>query len=108
MYTNVKKRKSCSHETCKGLSVATLVTSLLLISGTVFLTTMATVSFAQGANNTTVSTNKTGTTSGNVTAQAVPQGTSLTPNNATTSTNKTGTTSGNVTAQPVPQGTSLK
>jgi len=34
------------------------------------------------------------TSTGNVTAQVVPQGTSLTPsNNATTSTNNTGTTS---------------
>jgi hypothetical protein len=48
------------------------------------------------------------TSTGNVTAQVVPQGTSLTQsNNASTSTNKTGTTSGNVTAQVVPQGTSL-
>jgi hypothetical protein len=48
------------------------------------------------------------TSTGNVTAQVVPQGTSLTPsNNATASTNNTATTSRNVTAQVVPQGTSL-
>jgi Domain of Unknown Function (DUF1259) len=47
------------------------------------------------------------TSTGNVTAQVVPQGTSLTPsNNATASTNNTATTSRNVTAQVVPQGTS--
>jgi Domain of Unknown Function (DUF1259) len=50
------------------------------------------------------------TSTGNVTAQVVPQGTSLQVANKTaTSTNLTGTTapSGNVTAQVVPQGTSL-
>ena len=48
------------------------------------------------------------TSTGNVTAQVVPQGTSLTPsNNTTASTNNTATTSRNVTAQVVPQGTSL-
>jgi uncharacterized protein DUF1259 len=51
------------------------------------------------------------TAAGNVTAQVVPQGTSLQVANKTAaSTNLTGTTtsSGNVTAQVVPQGTSLK
>ena len=48
------------------------------------------------------------TSTGNVTAQVVPQGTSLTPsNNTTASTNNTATTARNVTAQVVPQGTSL-
>jgi Domain of Unknown Function (DUF1259) len=50
------------------------------------------------------------TSTGNVTAQVVPQGTSLQVANKTAaSTNLTGTTapSGNVTAQVVPQGTSL-
>src|ERR687884_1443430 len=50
------------------------------------------------------------TSSGNVTAQVVPQGTSLQVVNKTAaSTNATGTTapSGNVTAQLAPQGTSL-
>jgi Domain of Unknown Function (DUF1259) len=50
------------------------------------------------------------TSTGNVTAQVVPQGTSLQVANKTAaSTNLTGTTapSGNVTAQIVPQGTSL-
>src|SRR5918911_2413485 len=50
------------------------------------------------------------TSSGNVTAQVVPQGTSLQVVNKTgPSTNLTGTTapSGNVTAQLAPQGTSL-
>jgi Domain of Unknown Function (DUF1259) len=50
------------------------------------------------------------TSTGNVTAQVVPQGTSLQVANKTaSSTNLTGTTapSGNVTAQVVPQGTSL-
>ena len=50
------------------------------------------------------------TSTGNVTAQVVPQGTSLQVANKTTaSTNLSGTTapSGNVTAQVVPQGTSL-
>src|SRR5919197_2097961 len=105
MYTKAKGRRSSSHERRNGLSIAALVISLALISATVFLTTMTDESFAQGS---TVSTNKTSTTAGNVTAQAVPQGTSLKPNNATASTNKTSTTAGNVTAQAVPQGTSLK
>src|SRR5919197_2535520 len=105
MYTKAKGRRSSSHERRNGLSIAALVISLVLISATVFLTTMTDESFAQGS---TVSTNKTSTTAGNVTAQAVPQGTSLKPNNATASTNKTSTTAGNVTAQAVPQGTSLK
>jgi Domain of Unknown Function (DUF1259) len=51
------------------------------------------------------------TSTGNVTAQVVPQGTSLQGANKTAaSTNLTGTTisSGNVTAQVVPQGTSLE
>jgi hypothetical protein len=51
------------------------------------------------------------TSTGNVTAQVVPQGTSLQGANKTAaSTNLTGTTtsSGNVTAQVVPQGTSLQ
>jgi hypothetical protein len=51
------------------------------------------------------------TAAGNVTAQVVPQGTSLQVANKTAaSTNLTGTTtsSGNVAAQVVPQGTSLK
>jgi hypothetical protein len=50
-----------------------------------------------------------GTTSGNVTAQIAPQGTSLNTLNKTTTpgTNESGTTSGNVTAQIAPQGTSL-
>jgi hypothetical protein len=50
------------------------------------------------------------TSTGNVTAQVVPQGTSLQVANKTAaSTNLTGTTapSENVTAQVVPQGTSL-
>ena len=50
------------------------------------------------------------TSTGNVTAQVVPQGTSLQVANKTAaSTNLTGTTapSGNITAQVVPQGTSL-
>ena len=51
------------------------------------------------------------TSTGNVTAQLVPQGTSLQVANKTAaSTNLTGTTtapSGNVTAPPVPQGNSL-
>src|ERR1041384_721658 len=50
------------------------------------------------------------TSTGNVTAQVVPQGTSLQVANKTAaSTNLTGTSapSGNVTAQVVPQGTSL-
>jgi hypothetical protein len=52
-----------------------------------------------------------GTTSGNVTAQIAPQGTSLnTSSNKTTAAsaaNESGTTSGNVIAQIAPQGTSL-
>src|SRR5919198_5664572 len=110
MYTKAKVKRSSSQERCKGLSIAALVISLVLISATVFLKTMAGDSFAQGANNnTTASTNKTGTTSGNVTAQVVPQGTSLNTSNKTTASaaNESGTTSGNVTAQVVPQGTSL-
>ena len=48
------------------------------------------------------------TTSGNVTAQIAPQGTSLNALNKTTpSANESSTTSGNVTAQIAPQGTSL-
>ena len=104
MYTKAKGRRSSSHKRRNGLSIAALVISLVLISATVFLTTMTDESFAQGS---TVSTNKTSTTAGNVTAQAVPQGTSLKPNNATASTNKTSTTAGNVTAGVSPQGTSL-
>jgi cytoskeletal protein RodZ len=49
--------------------------------------------------------------SGNITAQVEPQGTSLQPTNSsntTTTTNTTSTTSGNITAQVEPQGTSLK
>jgi hypothetical protein len=49
--------------------------------------------------------------SGNITAQIEPQGTSLQPTNSsntTTTTNTTGTNSGNITAQIEPQGTSLK
>jgi hypothetical protein len=48
--------------------------------------------------------------SGNVTAQVEPQGTSLQPtnnSNTTTATNTAGAKSGNVTAQIEPQGTSL-
>ena len=104
MYRKAKGRRSSSHERRNGLSIAALVISLVLISATVFLTTMTDESFGQGS---TVSTNKTSTTAGNVTAQAVPQGTSLKPNNATASTNKTSTTAGNVTAGVSPQGTSL-
>ena len=50
------------------------------------------------------------TSTGNVTAQVVPQGTSLQVANKTFSTSLTGTSapSGNVTAQVVPQGTSLR
>ena len=87
IYTKAQVRRSFSHGTCRGLSIAALVISLVLILATVFLTTMAGDSFAQGPyNNTTATTNKTGTTSGNVTAQVVPQGTSLTPSNNTTAT----------------------
>jgi hypothetical protein len=70
MYTKAKASRPCT----RGSRVAALVASLLLISAIVFLTMMTTDSFAQGS---TVSTNKTGTTSGNVTAQVSPQGTSL-------------------------------
>src|SRR5919197_131216 len=95
IYTKAQVRRSFSHGTCRGLSIAALVISLVLILATVFLTTMAGDSFAQvvpqgtsltPSNNTTATTNKTGTTSGNVTAQVVPQGTSLTPSNNTTAT----------------------
>jgi hypothetical protein len=50
-----------------------------------------------------------GTTSGNVTAQIAPQGTSLNTLNktSTNSANESGANSGNVTAQIAPQGTSL-
>jgi hypothetical protein len=50
------------------------------------------------------------TTSGNVTAQIAPQGTSLNASSNKTmasAANESGTTSGNVTAQIAPQGTSL-
>src|SRR5919202_1092292 len=110
MYTKVKVKRSSSRERCKGLSIVALVISVVLILATVFLTTLAGDSFAQGAyNNTAASTNETATKSGNVTAQVVPQGTSLNALNKTTApgTNESGTTSGNVTAQVVPQGTSL-
>ncbi|MBV9179062.1 MAG: hypothetical protein JO297_18690 [Nitrososphaeraceae archaeon] len=49
--------------------------------------------------------------SGNITAQIEPQGTSLQPTNnknTTTATHTTGTNSGNITAQIEPQGTSLR
>jgi Domain of Unknown Function (DUF1259) len=100
-----------SQKICKQVSIAALIISITMISASITLTAMASDSFAQGANNnTTASTNEGGTTSGNVTAQVVPQGTSLnaSSNKSTTSAaNTTGTTSGNVTAQVVPQGTSL-
>src|SRR5919198_1259012 len=84
MYRKAKGRRSSSHERRNGLSIAALVISLVLISATVFLTTMTDESFGQGS---TVSTNKTSTTAGNVTAQAVPQGTSLISSKNATSSN---------------------
>jgi hypothetical protein len=100
-----------SQKICKQVSIAALIISITMISASITLTAMASDSFAQGANNnTTASTNEGGTTSGNVTAQVVPQGTSLNASSnksMTSAANTTGTTSGNVTAQVVPQGTSL-
>jgi hypothetical protein len=64
-----------------------LVISITMVSATITLAAMASDSFAQGANNnTTASTNEADTTSGNVTAQVVPQGTSLNASNKTTAT----------------------
>jgi hypothetical protein len=75
---------------------AILLPLTVLMLGTVFTTNRG-LTYAQ-----------TGTTSGNVTAQITPQGTSLnTLNKATPAGNENGTTSGNVTAQITPQGTSL-
>jgi hypothetical protein len=92
-----------SQKVCKQVSIAALVISITMISATITLTAMASDSFAQGANNnTTASTNKTGTTSGNVTAQVVPQGTSL-----NTSSNKTTTTSSNANQGTAAVGSSL-
>jgi uncharacterized protein (DUF2147 family) len=71
----------------KQISIAALVISITMFSAIITLAAMASDSFAQGANNnTTASTNKTDTTSGNVTAQVVPQGTSLNTSNKTTAT----------------------
>jgi hypothetical protein len=64
-----RSKITSSQERHKGLSIAALVISLVLISATVFLIMIADDSFPQGAyNNATASTNKTDTTSGNVTA----------------------------------------
>jgi Domain of Unknown Function (DUF1259) len=76
-----------SQKSCKQVSIAALVISITMVSATITLAAMASDSFAQGANNsTTASTTEAGTTSGNVTAQVVPQGTSLNASNKTTAT----------------------
>jgi hypothetical protein len=76
-----------SQTSCKQISIAALVISITMVSATITLAAMASDSFAQGANNnTTASTNEADTTSGNVTAQVVPQGTSLNASNKTTAT----------------------
>jgi hypothetical protein len=77
-------------------SILLLPLTLMLMLGTVCTSNIG-FAYAQ-----------TGTTSGNVTAQITPQGTSLNAlNKAIPPGNENGTTSGNVTAQITPQGTSL-
>src|ERR671933_370537 len=82
---------------CTMKEIFPMAITLMLMLGTV-CTSVWGLAFAQA-----------GTTSGNVTAQIAPQGTSLNAKNKNTTlaANESDTTSGNVTAQIAPQGTSL-
>jgi hypothetical protein len=84
MIINTKRNSEPKKRSMSSIRIGALVISIMF-STAIMLSTMTSDSFAQGSNtNTTASSNKTGTTSGNVTAQVAPQGTSLKPPNNTT------------------------